>query len=47
MARNIGTATSGASLLIIIGAILLIFPEPATSAIGLLLLVIGLVLWFL
>ncbi|EJN59797.1 hypothetical protein SAMN04487950_3251 [Halogranum rubrum] len=47
MARNVGGTTSGASLLIIIGAILLVFPEPTTSGLGLILLLIGLLLWFL
>lgn len=47
MARSRTPAIGGASLLIVIGIVLFVFPEPATSGVGLLLLLVGLVLWIL
>jgi hypothetical protein len=36
-----------AGLLIIVGLILFIFPEPATSGLGVILMLIGVLLWLL
>jgi hypothetical protein len=47
MARSRLPNLGGVSLLIVIGVLLLVFPEPATSGIGLLLLLVALILWVL
>jgi hypothetical protein len=39
--------SSTVALLIVIGAILFLFPEPATSAFGIFLLALAVLLWFL
>ncbi len=39
--------SSTVALLIIVGAILFLFPEPATSAFGIFLLALAVLLWFL
>lgn len=46
MARNFGGLTTGlAGTLLLVGFILFIIPEPATSGIGTALMLAGLVLW--
>ena len=47
MARSRLPNLGGVSLLIIIGLVLFVFPEPATSGVGLLLLLVAFVRWLL
>lgn len=47
MARRSLRGGGMASLLIIVGVVLAVIPEPATSGLGLALIVLGVLLWLL
>jgi hypothetical protein len=47
MAWEIGSTSVSAATLMIIGLVLFLFPEPATSAFGLFLIGLGVLIWFM
>ncbi|MFC4356975.1 hypothetical protein ACFO0N_03320 [Halobium salinum] len=47
MAREIGGTTISATTLFVIGLVLFLFPEPATSTLGVFLMALGVLLYFM
>lgn len=47
MARTVGGTTISAATLFVIGLVLVVFPEPATSALGAFLMALGVLLYFM
>jgi hypothetical protein len=47
MATEIGGTSVSAATLMLIGLVLFLFPEPATSAFGIFLIGLGVLIWFM
>lgn len=47
MAREIGGTTLSAGTLVVIGLVLFLIPEPATSTLGIFLMALGVLFWFM